>query len=254
MKVCKHYVNNKCNNPECKFQHIDNICRNYFFNECNNANCKFDHTYKLKNLEKRSKKNTESFKPDTSNPDLLVRVNEPIKYSNEVCIVKNIIWRDNLLNNLLNEIDNNVYKLWHGDSHYIADDSLNWKNQATLFNYVIDELCNYFDMIPSATRFNLYNDSKEWKPYHHDAAALKPDKAKKQNITVGVSFGLTRDISFQHAKSYNRINFPLENGCVYAFGNQVNIDYRHGIPQLEELINKKRISIIVWGFSKVLDK
>ena len=70
---------------------------------------------------------------------------------------------------------------------------------------------------------------------------------------MGVSFGLTRDISFQHAKSYNRINFPLSNGSVYAFGNQVNIDYRHGIPQLEEFINKKRISIIIWGYSKILE-
>ena len=27
-----------------------------------------------------------------------------------------------------------------------------------------------------ATRLNWYRDSSEWKPFHHDAAALKPDK------------------------------------------------------------------------------
>jgi hypothetical protein len=252
MKICKHYVNNKCTNDNCKFQHIDNICRNYFFRECNNPNCKFDHNYKLKELQNKTKKNTESFEPILEAPDLIVKVNDSIKGGNEVCIVKNIIWRENIFKNLLNEIDSNVYKLWHGDSHYIADDSLNWKQNSESFNYVINTLCEYFDMTASATRFNLYNDSKEWKPYHHDAAAFKPDKAKKQNITIGVSFGLTREISFQHAKSYNRINFPLENGSVYVFGNQVNIDYRHGIPQLKNYVSEKRISIIIWGYSQYI--
>ena len=27
-----------------------------------------------------------------------------------------------------------------------------------------------------ATRLNWYRDSSEWKPFHHDAAALKADK------------------------------------------------------------------------------
>lgn len=31
----------------------------------------------------------------------------------------------------------------------------------------------------NATRLNWYRDSKEWKPYHHDAAAVKPEIAKK---------------------------------------------------------------------------
>ena len=29
--------------------------------------------------------------------------------------------------------------------------------------------------------FNLYKDSSQWKPYHHDAAAIKPHIAKIQN-------------------------------------------------------------------------
>ena len=33
-----------------------------------------------------------------------------------------------------------------------------------------------------ATRLNWYRDSSEWKPFHHDAAALKPDKV--YNILV----------------------------------------------------------------------
>ena len=40
-----------------------------------------------------------------------------------------------------NEQDNNkisVFKLWHGDSHLIADDKIGWKNNASTFDYVID--------------------------------------------------------------------------------------------------------------------
>ena len=46
-----------------------------------------------------------------------------------------------------------------------------------------------------------YRDSKEWKPFHHDAAAVKADKARTQNFTVAVSFGLERDAAFEHAKT-----------------------------------------------------
>ena len=116
-------------------------------------------------------------------------------------------------------------------------------------------------MTPGATRLNFYKETY-WKPYHHDAAALKPNKAKTQNITVGVSFGETRDISFEsiHKNTNDRIkiNFPLENGTVYSFGNKVNIDFRHGIPPLKDYQNKNqsyngRFSIIVWGYSSLLD-
>ena len=32
-----------------------------------------------------------------------------------------------------------------------------------------------------ATRLNWYRDSSEWKPFHHDAAAMKPDKVSTTN-------------------------------------------------------------------------
>ena len=54
---------------------------------------------------------------------------------------------------------------------------------------------------PKATRLNWYRDSNEWKPFHHDAAAVKPDKAKTQNFTVAVSFGMERDAAFEHAQT-----------------------------------------------------
>jgi len=48
-----------------------------------------------------------------------------------------------------------------------------------------------------------------WKPYHHDAAAIDPKKAEKQNLTICISFGGTCDIGFEHATNKTKIFIPL---------------------------------------------
>ena len=272
MNICKHYVNNKCTNKNCRFHHIDNICKNHFFGICTYTNCKYSHEYKFENKETKNKetknkenhnlnkiKNTESFVPNLDDPSIRIKFNSPILHGNEISISNNVFHDNNLFNKLLIEINNDVYKPWHGDTHLIADDShsIDWKSKSETFEFIIRQLSCYFCMTPAATRLNYYTDSIDWKPYHHDAAAFKPNKAKTQNITVGVSLGETREISFESIhKNINeriRINFPLENGTVYSFGNNVNIDFRHGIPQLREKNNNGRISIIIWGYSSLLN-
>ena len=54
-------------------------------------------------------------------------------------------------------------------------------------------------------------------------------------------------------KHRKTINFTLPDNTVYAFGNEVNVRFRHGIPQLDCDINQSRVSIIVWGYSKYLN-
>ena len=39
-----------------------------------------------------------------------------------------------------------LWKLWHGDSHLIADDKRNWKQLCPTFTYVVDKMRDYFDM------------------------------------------------------------------------------------------------------------
>ena len=260
MKICKHYVLGNCKKEDCKFEHIDNICRNHFMGDCKRPHCKFSHEHKFQKFNNQKIKNTETFTPDHSEPSIRIKFNEAIKNGNEICICNNIFnSSNNLYDQLLNEINQDVYKPWHGDSHLIADDNheIDWKSYSKTFDFIIRELCKYFCMTPGATRFNYYTDTQDWKPYHHDAAALKPNKAKTQNITVGLSLGYTREISFESTHSNRsdrlRFNFPLENKTVYAFGNQVNIDFRHGIPQLETFSNSGRISIIIWGYSSLID-
>ena len=45
------------------------------------------------------------------------------------------------------------------------------------------------------------------KPYHHDAAAIKEDKARTQNITVGVSFEKHAMLPFNTQKQEQRYLF-----------------------------------------------
>lgn len=272
MTICKHYVLGKCTRDNCKFEHVNDICRNYFFGECTRTNCKFSHEFKLDNERtnqgnyQKKIKNTESFTPSHKEPSIRILFNENITNGNEISIHDNLFSKSgNLFEELLDEIDNDVYKPWHGNTHLIADDShnINWKLESSNFEFIIKELCKHFCMTPGATRVNYYSNEEDWKPYHHDAAALKPEKAKTQNITVGLSLGTTREISFEstHNNTNERvtINFPLHNCTVYSFGNKVNCDFKHGIPQLNTDTNdiqkfpyEGRISVIIWGYSSLI--
>ena len=119
--------------------------------------------------------------------------------SNDIIVVNNLFCKQDdmtIYEKLLGEIkdtkidEHTLWKLWHGDTHLIADDKLDGRVVAP-FKMVIDKVKDYFGVDVKA-RFNLYEDSSQWKP-HHDAAAVKPDKAKTQNITIGISFGLERE-------------------------------------------------------------
>ena len=48
------------------------------------------------------------------------------------------------------------------------------------------------------------------------------------------------------------MSFPLHNGNVFSFGREVNVNWKHGIPQIppEKHHSNGRISIIVWGYIK----
>ena len=289
-KICKHYVNKKCTNGDsCTFKHIDGICSHYFFGNCKfGEQCKYSHQYQLSGTkhqtenknkpkgkdkylpknkkEKLIKKNTESFDPFSEAGDMRVMIgdststsyNHDIK-SRDVVLVNNLFGVNEspfIYGKLLDEIkaiggEDNLWKLWHGDTHHIADDHQQWKSKCPTFSMIIDKIKEYFKMDIKATRLNWYKDSTEFKPYHHDAAAVDVTKSKTQNFTVGVSFGATRTVSFQHAKSRTVIDFPLTNGMVYCFSKDTNIEWRHGIPLSDNKSEKQgRISIIAWGWNE----
>lgn len=145
-------------------------------------------------------------------------------------------------------------KLWHGDSHLIADDNISsgkWKKECHRINGVIDTIAKMFKMEVKSTRINLYRDGNDWKPYHHDAAALKEKAKEVQNITVAINFGSPREVSFQNASTGTTVSIPLLDGYIYSFGRDVNVLWKHGIlkghPQ-----SPPRMSIILWGWSEQL--
>lgn len=212
------------------------------------------------NIKKIKKINTENYNPSHELMDMRIltlskndNLNNYELTERDVIVIPNFF--ENLYDNLMSEINtskikkDNLFKLWHGDNHLIVDDKIEWKKYCPTFNYVLETIKIFFNMNIQATRFNLYENSEQWKPYHHDAAAIKPHIAKKQNITVGISFGAEREIAFEHAKTKTKISFPLYTGTVYAFSKDVNIQWRHGIPQLppNKKHDKGRISIIAWG-------
>ena len=126
-----------------------------------------------------------------------------------------------------------------------------WKDASPTFCKVVERIESYFGMTANATRFNWYRDSSDWKPFHHDAAAMKPERfAHKQNCTIAASFGATRDVSFLHAKNGCTLDIPQPNGSAYTFGRDVNLEWKHGIKALpsDRTDSAGRISIICWGW------
>jgi hypothetical protein len=262
-------MSGNCSKPNCSFLHDQTLCKHFYQGHCKFGDqCNLSHNFKQptkqsnkKRNKHRRKKNTESFEPDHSPPDmrLLIFTNKdscPIQLTErDVIVLPNFFNDVTIYNTLLREMENsgfdesNLWKLWHGDSHLIADDKLgDWKSKCPTFMKVINAMRDYFHMDIKATRFNWYKDNQDWKPYHRDAAAIDERKAKTQNITVAVTFGDTRTASFQHMTHKTRIDLPLADGSVYVFNKQVNVDWMHGIIQEPEIKKDGRISIICWGY------
>ena len=98
--------------------------------------------------------------------------------------------------------------------------SKNPSNSPT-FQKIQQQIANYFSITnldAIGTRFNWYRDSSDWKPFHHDSAAFNFQRAQNQNITIGISLGVTRELAFLHAKTNTKIYFPQTNGMMFSFG------------------------------------
>jgi hypothetical protein len=246
------------------------------FNKTNNKNYYNDRNYNRPSLpsngglirRKRRIRNTIDFKPNYEAPNMRVLVGDfrekftqPIS-NLDVVLISNFCDKNDytLYNKLLKEIKdsgiNDVFIRWHKSevvkegTHLIANDRVKWKQHCKTFNKIVKQIENYFGVISKATRLNWYKDTKEWKPFHRDAAALKPEQAVTQNITIGLSLGRAmRSITFEHIKTGTKTNFPLINGSIYAFSRDINIYYRHGIPAIKEFKDEGRISCNMWCYS-----
>lgn len=144
-------------------------------------------------------------------------------------------------NKIKNELKDNNIISWSKHQKYE-----NPKFSKT-FNEIINIICKYFNVVPVETRLNYYRNGMDWKPYHHDSHAY--NNVLKENFTIGVSLGSSRELSFLHDKTGDKFNFPQNNGDVFAFNKEVNRAFMHGVPKKKyqgySCIND-RISIIAW--------
>ena len=267
-KLCKFYINGSCTSQTCTFLHKDNICKYYYLNgECKHkTECKFSHEFRLLKKKKKYPKNTQNFTPSHKPSHMNIVVGDSTKNNygkavktNDVILVNNFLNQDQkylYYNKLLQEInesgldEKSLWKLWHGDTHSIIDDHINWKEKIPTFQNIIQKIESYFGFATTSSRFNFYKNSNDWKPFHHDAAAIKPHIAKKQNMTIAISFGLKRDVAFEFNDNKCIVSMPLEDNSIYAFACDVNINWKHGIPQMHphDFTEDGRISIILWGW------
>ncbi|CAI5712164.1 unnamed protein product [Peronospora effusa] len=222
------------------------------------------------NRRQATKKNTESFEPMTKPVNLRVTYDlgsKDDKFSTslttrDVVLVPNLFTdfkKGELYAKLMHELDNcgiprkELLKMWHGNNkidgtHFIVDDHSSWKAKCPTFDLVTDRLKKFFNLDIKATRFNWYEDTSQWKPFHFDAAGVKPHIAAIQNFTVGISFGANRDVAFEHADTKTVVSMPQPDGCVYAFSKDTNVFWRHGILQDVPVREEGRISVIAWGW------
>jgi len=217
---------------------------------------------------KRAKagRNSDSFEPESTfvRPEMRIKFgptmrmyNKPLKHDDVIVVPEFFCKEDDfsIYYKLINEMRQlqargqrqSEWISWHEGCHLI---SKNPKGCPT-YEMVLERTSEYFNIQrgTEGTRFNWYRDSSDWKPFHHDSAAFNPERAKNQNITVGISFGAERELAFLHAKNRSRIYMPQTNGMLFSFGRDVNIKWKHGINALpkSEWSGVGRISIVVWG-------
>ena len=220
----------------------------------------------LEAATRERKKNTETFKPSHEPSEMRILFSAGVSQYGRQIQTRDVIFVPDLFceaadlslyHRLHSELaesgltPHQIWSSWHGDSHLIANDRTDWSRHCPTFHLVLDKIRNYFNMDIAATRLNWYRDSSEWKPFHHDAAAIKEDKARQSNLTVAVSFGLEREAAFENAKTKTVLSMPAPNGSAYVFARDINVLWRHGILQVnpENKIEEGRVSIIAWGWT-----
>jgi alkylated DNA repair dioxygenase AlkB len=127
----------------------------------------------------------------------------------------------------------------------------NPEGASELFTKLVAMLSEYFDVDVFATRLNIYASGNDWKPYHHDSHAYGA-KGVREDFTAGLSLGATRALNFLHVPTRKIFSFPQFNGDVFAFSNEVNTRFQHGVPKASADCGE-RLSIIVWGKRRSLN-
>ena len=134
----------------------------------------------------------------------------------------------------------------------IPENMINWSQHykfenpdtSETFKSIVDQLATHFNVQILQTRLNYYRNGSDWKPFHHDSHAYS--NQIREDYTMGVSFGASRQLDFKHESTGKMFSFPQNNGDIFAFDSNVNKLFKHGIPK-DSKVENDRISIICWG-------
>lgn len=273
-------MHNSCDRgDECKYVHDADLCFYWWkFGSCKHGDrCRKKHVVSFQSVPQIKRgRNTECWEPRLEPTDMRVVYDAGTWVDKmttdltprDVVLVPNLFADfapGELYKLLVDEVTtcgihpDQLFKLWHGNetnpgTHLIADDKTQWKNACPTFGMILERIRDFFDMRIEATRFNWYKDTSQWKPFHHDASGVRPEKAAIQNFTVALSLGATRDAAFEHAGTKTTISMPQQDGTIYCFANETNIIWRHGILKEHNTRDIGRISVICWGSVQKLDK
>jgi len=165
------------------------------------------------------------------------------KLLNNSCVyLPNFVCEQNdntIFNKLKEEIKEQNYKIINWNKHYKIENPQGIK----IFEEIINKIATYMNVKIKASRINYYANGSDWKQYHKDSH--KYVDGEKEDITIGLSFGASRELSFLHIRSNNKFSFPQNNGDLFAFTDEVNNDFKHGVPKTKSIVGE-RFSIIIW--------
>lgn len=123
------------------------------------------------------------------------------------------------------------------------------------YTKVKERMTRFFhDMEVVQDRVNHYA-ADEGKPPHQDAPAnIGTHAYSRQNLTVAANFGREDNIvEFVNIFTGDVETFNIPGGSVYAFGEGVNLAFKHAVRKRNQVNIKsttaetERISIVLWG-------
>lgn len=144
-----------------------------------------------------------------------------------------------LFDKLKEEMKQNKSTIVNWSAHYKLENPTG----LTTFEDIISKVAKALQVKVKATRINYYANGADWKPYHRDSHKIVD--GEREDITIGLSLGANRELSFLHVASNNKFSFPQNNGDLFAFTDEVNADFKHGVPKTKVSIGE-RFSIIMW--------
>ena len=205
----------------------------------------------IRNIRKGSlKKSTSNVDVEKYNPQISVRIsNTSTKIApSEMVVIPQIISNELItrVQSQLTYIPEDYWSRWHKNSHWILDEDKPWREALSCWEEIYTKIETYFQMTIHASRLNRFSDPEDHKPFHHDASAIVPSIAKKQNTSVVLSIGCEKPVRFFHSRTRTTMDFVIPSGGAYGFGNLLNKRWMHGIGKGGE---KERISIAFWGWS-----